>query len=275
MNFENKKNCIIKNTIVLLPIMNFIQIEAISLPILGFAAFYAAYYFIANASLIYNLFEKTFGKENNLVLWIVYQRLTGLLFLGIIPGIIALTLLYKIPESIYNLYIFIPFRDITFFQKDMSDISLNFLHPNYWILGSAALIIPINLVHARKPENIKIYPQIRVKEWNIRLILINTFTLAVYLFAYEFLFRGLLLFYFVAFLSPLAIIAINTYIYAFVHIPKGAKETLSAIPFGILLCVMTLDTGTIWAAFFVHLILALSNDFIAIHANPEMQFKKK
>ena len=237
-------------------------IVAISTCTIGFAA----YFFIANASLLYNLFEKEVGKENNLAGWVVFQRLTGVLFLGIIPAMIGLTLFSKTP--------------IEFGIK-----ANNLLPTLYWILGLSAFIIPINLIHARKPDNIKIYPQIRAKKWTIKLILINVFTWAAYLFAYEFLFRGFLLFSCLPaealtqagkpVLEIWPAIAINTAIYSLVHIPKGIKETLGAIPFGILLCIITFDTGTIWAAFFIHLILALSNDLIAIFANTEMQFRIK
>ena len=146
-------------------------IVAISTCTLGFAA----YFFIANASLLLNLFEKEVGKENNLVGWIVFQRLTGMLFLGIIPAMIGLTLLSKTP-------------------LDFGIKAENLLPTLYWILGLAAFIIPINLVHARKPDNMSIYPQIRATEWTTRLILLNAITWAAYLFAYEFLFRGFLLF---------------------------------------------------------------------------------
>lgn len=213
--------------------------------ILGFAA----YFFIANASSLNNLF-----KKNNLVLWIVFQRSTGVLFLGIIPALIGLTLLHKT-------------------SVDFGIKAANFLPTLFWILGLSAFLIPMNIIFARKPGNLKIYPQIRAIEWTIKLILINVFTWAAYLLAYEFLFRGFLLFPCERILGYWPAILINTAIYAFVHIPKGMKETLGAIPFGILLCIITFNTGTIWAAFFIHLILALSNDFIAVYANPEMQFK--
>ncbi|MBW8051175.1 MAG: CPBP family intramembrane metalloprotease [Cytophagales bacterium] len=225
-------------------------IVAISTCIPGFTA----YFFIANASLLLNLFEKEVGKENNLAGRVVFQRLTGMLFLGIIPAMIGLTLLSKTPF-------------------DFGIKAENSLPTLYWILGLSAIIIPINLVHARKQDNVKIYPQIRAKKWTIKLILINVFTWAAYLFAYEFLFRGFLLFSCMPALGICPAIAINTAIYSLVHIPKGIKETLGAIPFGILLCIITFDTGTIWAAFFIHLILAISNDLIAIYANPAMQFK--
>jgi membrane protease YdiL (CAAX protease family) len=88
------------------------------------------------------------------------------------------------------------------------------------------------------------------------------------------MFRGLLFFSFIRFIGNLPAIVVNVFIYALVHIHKGFKETLASIPFGIILCLMTLSTGSIWAAFIVHIILALSNEWISFHLNPEMSIKR-
>jgi len=215
---------------------------------------FIGYYFIANAKSFHAVFIRTFGEEKTLIWWIVFQKFTGVVFLGIIPALIGLTILSKTPA-------------------DFGIKGGNALITFYWIFLLAAVIIPMSLIFARKPDNIKNYPQIRAKQWDMRLILVNTLSWAAYLFAYEFLFRGFLLFSCEPTLGALPAIAINTAIYAFVHIPKGIKETIGAIPFGILLCIITLQTGTIWVAFIAHVILSQSNEYIALYTNPAMQFK--
>jgi len=225
---------------------------------------FIGYYLISSSKLLHALFTARFGQEKTLVWWVVFQKFAGVVFLGIIPAIIGLTILSKSPA-------------------DFGMKTGNALISLYWIVGLAAFIIPMNLVFAKKPDNLKTYPQIRVKEWDMRLVLVNTLSWAAYLLAYEFLFRGFLLFAFLPAeasaqagelnLNIWPAIAINTAIYAFVHIPKGIKETLGAIPFGVLLCIITLNTGTIWVAFFAHVILSQSGEYIALYANPSMQFK--
>lgn len=78
-----------------------------------------------------------------------------------------------------------------------------------------------------------------------------------YLFCYEVYFRG----YFVLYAlrgEPLYwVIGYNSLLYALVHLHKGRQQTLAAIPFGILLCLVTLWTGHIWFAWLVHVMLAL------------------
>lgn len=87
-----------------------------------------------------------------------------------------------------------------------------------------------------------------------------------YLFSYEVLFRGLLLFSAREAIGYWPAIILNTGIYSLVHYPKGIKETLGAVPFGIIICVLTFKTGNMLIAFFTHTILALSNEWLSIHA---------
>ena len=119
------------------------------------------------------------------------------------------------------------------------------------------------------------YPQIRKKEWNFQLLLLSAFSWTAYLLAYEFMFRGYLLFISVAYLGVWPAIALNVAIYALVHVPKGYKEAFGAVPFGIVLGIITIQTGTIWVAFVVHVIMALSNEWFSLRANPEMKLKRR
>lgn len=67
-------------------------------------------------------------------------------------------------------------------------------------------------------------------------------------------------------------LAVNVIAYSAVHIPKGLGETPGAVPFGLLLCMLALLTGSILLPFLVHLSLALSAGFFSIRHNPEMKF---
>jgi membrane protease YdiL (CAAX protease family) len=88
------------------------------------------------------------------------------------------------------------------------------------------------------------------------------------------MFRGFLLFSSLPVLGIWPSILLNTAVYSLVHIPKGNKETLGAIPFGILISYLAIETGTFWIAFFTHVILALSNEWFSLRTHPEMLFKK-
>ncbi|MFH1319397.1 MAG: CPBP family intramembrane glutamic endopeptidase [Bacteroidota bacterium] len=215
---------------------------------------FIAYYRISASSGIYSFIRGKSGADKEQASWVVFQRITGVIFLGLIPAFICLVL----------------------FDKTLVDYGVMIGNPVislYWILGSGILIIIVNMIFAGKPGNMNIYPQIRAKVWSLGLIVINSVSWMAYLLAYEFLIRGFLLFSCERAFSQWQAIAINTVIYSLVHIPKGAKETIGAIPFGYILCLITFETGTIWVAFFSHVILALSNDYFSLYYNPEMKIK--
>jgi membrane protease YdiL (CAAX protease family) len=106
------------------------------------------------------------------------------------------------------------------------------------------------------------------------MLFINAVGWFLYLFGYEFLFRGVLL---IPLIEPLGMwpaIAINIVLYSATHIPKGLDETIGAIPLGFVLCLLTISSGTIWIAFIVHVVIAWTNTFTALKFHPDMQLKK-
>lgn len=212
------------------------------------------YYFISKSSVLKNVFISRFGTERTKVYWVIFERLTGVFFFGFIPVLLIL-LLYK--KGLYQ------------FGVKSGELLISF----YWILGLSPVIIVTNYFNAVKNDNLDMYPQIRKRSWNLQLIIISAFSWIVYLMAYEFMFRGFLLFVSVAYLGVWPAIALNVGIYALVHVPKGVKEALGAIPLGILLCIITLQTGGILVALAVHIVLALSNEWFSLKAHPEMVVK--
>ena len=78
-------------------------------------------------------------------------------------------------------------------------------------------------------------------------------------------------------IEPLGVwpaIAVNIALYSATHIPKGLDETIGAIPLGLVLCLLTLSSGTIWIAFFVHVAMAWTNTFTALRFNPDTNYIK-
>lgn len=215
---------------------------------------FITYYFIAFSEKIKVRFFEKYPKDVAQKKLVFFQRYTGLLCLGIIPG--AITWIIT--------------------QNSPIEFGINFqnLFPSLsWIIGLGLVILLINFLNARKEDNLRVYPQIRVSEWTISLFLQNAFSWVAYLIAYEYLFRGLLLFG-TSSLGILPAIVLNACIYAFAHLPKGIKETVGSIPLGLLLSYLTLVTGNIWIALGVHITLALSNDLFSLYFHPDMNWKK-
>ena len=77
-----------------------------------------------------------------------------------------------------------------------------------------------------------------------------------FLLSYEFFFRGVLLFKFLDNSSLSLAILYSTILYVIIHIFDSKKEIIGAIPFGIVLCLITYLTNSIWYAFLIHLALS-------------------
>lgn len=215
---------------------------------------FITYWFLSQSVIIENYFALKYPKQQQ-VYFVLFQRYIGFVFLGVLPSFITFVFLpstwadygVKLPDKIETLY---------------------------WILGLAALIIPLNAWNAKKVDNLLMYPQIRATEWTKNTFIQEYISWTAYLLAYELLFRGFLLFALYRVSGAWVATMVNVALYAIAHIPKGQKEAIGAIPLGLLLCYLTLRTGDIWIAVFVHIILALSNSFFSFLAQPNMKYVK-
>ena len=226
------------------------------LPIVLSLVFFSIYWFISKSENIKKWFYLKNEPDQASVNHITFNRVTGFVSMGIFPLVICL--------------IFLPGYSLASFGLTWnSETSLNSL---LWTIGLSAVVIPVAYMSAQKPENLVNYPQIRARKWNDKTVIINAAGWALYLFGYELLFRGVLLFPVAGHLGIWPAIAINIALYAATHIPKGMSETIGAAPLGLILCILTLSTGTIWIAFFVHLAMALTNSFTALKFHPDMKY---
>lgn len=141
----------------------------------------------------------------------------------------------------------------------------------FWIAGLSVVIILMTSRSTRAADNLEQYPEIRTRMWSKKLLIWSALSWMGYLVAYELMFRGFLLFSCVRAFGVWPAIIINTSIYALVHVPKNAKEGIGAIPLGLLLCVITLQTGNLWVALIVHWVLSLANEWFSLRYQPAMQ----
>jgi membrane protease YdiL (CAAX protease family) len=216
---------------------------------------FVVYWFISISPKTKAHFYVKYSEDNASAKHILFTKYSGLVFMGILPLITSLFVLPQYGLADYGLTI-IP-------QTSLTTVA--------WIFSLGIIIIPIASISAKKPKNLLNYPQIRSKEWNTSLKIKNAMGWAAYLFGYEILFRGILLFPLVTEFGVWPAIAVNVALYSSTHIPKGLDETIGAIPLGIVLSLLTLQTGTIWIAFFVHLTMALTNSFTALKHHPDMR----
>jgi membrane protease YdiL (CAAX protease family) len=206
---------------------------------------YLIYYAVIVSSLLDRLRDTIAG--------VVLKRMAGIVTLGGGSALVA--------------WLFLPF--------DAAGLGLVLpVPPSTWLwTGGASVAIVIGCVlTAHKPENFDVYPEMRVPRWGLGPVAANFISCCLYMFAYEFMFRGLLFFACLAAMPPAFAIAVNVALYALAHAPKGPREALGSIPLGIALCFSAIDTGAIWAAFLIHVIMSQLNDYLAVRANPAMRF---
>ncbi|KJD32784.1 hypothetical protein PW52_14995 [Tamlana sedimentorum] len=77
-----------------------------------------------------------------------------------------------------------------------------------------------------------------------------------FLLCYEFFFRGVLFFALLEQFDLVLAIIYCTIAYVFIHLFDSKKEILGAIPFGVVLCLITYETRSVWYAFVLHLTLS-------------------
>lgn len=229
------------------------------LPICLALIFFTLYWFVAQSAGIKKRFYDKYDFDTASFKHIFFTKIFGFICMGIIPMTICLIFLNEIPFSAYGLTI-VPSTTL---------LSL------VWILGLSIVVVPLAYYSAQKPKNLVNYPQIRAKKWTRKMLYMNLLGWFLYLFGYEFLFRGVLLIPLVETLGVWPAIAINIALYSATHIPKGLDETIGAIPLGLVLCLLTLVTGTIWVALFVHVVMAWTNTLTSLKFNPEMEIVKK
>ncbi len=73
-----------------------------------------------------------------------------------------------------------------------------------------------------------------------------------FLFIYELFFRGILLHSSLIFTNLIFAIIINLIFYTLIHSYNSKKEIIGCIPLGIVLCLFTYYTNSIWPAFLIH-----------------------
>ena len=197
------------------------------------------------------LFQKHRNGSTLMACIFLRNKIAGFTILGLIPGLIVL---------ITDPQLFTQFGLSLLYSSDYLSL-----------VGLLPLIVGINYFLAKYPATMKRYPEMRFAEWTKSRLatLVSGWTL--YLFGYEFLFRGLLFFSVYQSSGLWASIIVNVVIYSAAHYPKGKAEMFGAIPFGILLCYVALLTGSFILPFLIHLSLALSTDLFSIRNNPEMK----
>jgi membrane protease YdiL (CAAX protease family) len=202
--------------------------------ILCFACYYIFVYWISQ-------------RIKNTVLAVVWQRLIG-------------CMLFLIPSLLYFSFDSLTMLKAATGKSVMFSIIFSFL------------AVVVNALRKRTAKDLQAYPHMRVTHWTTRVTIINALSWMLYLLPYEYVFRGTLLNASLSSMETWTAFVFNGAMYALAHAPQGPRETIVSFPFGILLSFISLTTGNFWSAYFIHVTLALSNDYFAIRHNAKINF---
>ena len=207
------------------------------------------YFFITDSDKISRYFIRKHGERSTLY-HTLFNRLTGVFCFGIIPAATIIVM------------------DIPFHKLGLNNKNMGFTFK--WAIPLTLLVIILNFLSGKSTTNLKTYPQVRIPVWTLGTLLASALSWIAYLFAYEFMFRGFLLFLSFQEMGVAGAVILNTSLYSLFHLHKGAREAFGAIPLGIVFCLLCLNSGNIWIALIVHVALALSNEWISLYKHPDI-----
>jgi membrane protease YdiL (CAAX protease family) len=218
-----------------------------------FALLYMVYLFSDRSKLIHNLGSKISGRVNHPAQeWIIYsQKFLGFILLG--PVLVLYGVIF---DPGVELGLGMPSGPV--------------------VLGWSLIPVLATLVVSifRSPKRIpwEFYPQVRSQVWTKSRIVLNIIAWSLYLWGYEFAFRGFLLFPLIPLWGLGPVILLNSALYGLAHIFKGPGESFGAFFLGILFCLIAVITNSFYIPFVIHVIMAVGNDLKAVQAHPDMSF---
>jgi membrane protease YdiL (CAAX protease family) len=127
-----------------------------------------------------------------------------------------------------------------------------------WLAGLAAVILTFIAAFSRTKGFGEHYPHMPLKRWTASTWLQNAGSWAVFLVAYEFLFRGFCLFTLAAAWGVWPAIAVTTALYVLTHLPANGSETLGSMLMGFGFGLLALAAGSFWPAAILHILIALT-----------------
>lgn len=200
------------------------------------------------------VFHRSFCRPSNRIAEYFFYRFSGFLILGGLAYWIA--------------------RQWLGFSNDDIGVGFTLEKEGQTCVLVALVVLPaLMLWIGPRKQNLWQNPKIRAQHWTWTLVLLNTISWVVYLFAYEFFFRGFLLFPCIDKLGLDWAIIINVFLYTVAHADQGRAMMIGAALFSIVLSLVSCYTGSFYAAFLIHVINACTNEWISLYYHPEMRVK--
>ncbi|MFZ2339254.1 MAG: CPBP family intramembrane glutamic endopeptidase [Bacteroidales bacterium] len=231
-----------------LPIEALAVTAIVSVILLFFLYYYTANRKIAGTWLIRPLFPSIRNESADFLSY----KLSGIIFTGVIPFILFLWVL-KLSTSRIGL---VAGRT-----------------SGYWYILLILILITLTVsFYSSKSQKIRARsPELRLKDWYPRHVILSAGAWVLYLLGYEFLFRGVLWFLCVEAFGFWPALAVNIVLYSLVHLPQGVQMAVGTIPVGIIFCLLSSLTGSFLPAFIIHSFIAVSTELFSLYHDPDVR----
>lgn len=226
--------------------------------LLSATVFFTLYWFVYASDKLKSSWPRYFRKQNADD-FVIFTKYLGFVLLGVVPFLIFW------------------FRDADI-QLTIQTMGLGIASGKawaalFWILGTGIPVVILSYFSAGNAGFQAKYPELREPVWTKSKMIRYAMAWFFYLLGYEFLFRGFLFLALIPGLGFWPALALNMALYVFTHIPKGPDEAAGAGIIGIVLCLSTWQTGSVWPAFIIHTVMAWSGNYFAFRRNPQFQFQ--
>lgn len=242
-------------SIIKLPFLAFVFSDEL-IAFTAYLLLYLSYYFASEFSFVKRYLSRFQETDEEKETSIYIRRLLGFILLGIIPFLIVLF----------------------FFARPITDYGVGLPSGKYvllWAFIPTVVLTVGSIIRQNKSIDTSYYPEVRKAIWTKRRTTRNVLYWILYLLGYEFAIRGMLFFASLYAFGLWPAIIINSVIYSLIHIFKGYKEAFGAFFLGILFCLITYYTDSIWIAFIIHVLMAVINDIKAVKASKDMKYDFK
>ncbi len=130
------------------------------------------------------------------------------------------------------------------------------------VLGLFGLLLPVLAIASRTDSFQAMYPRLPEARHDVTLFVLYEAAYLLKWIAWEFFFRGFLLFGLRKDIGPSAVL-VSTVAFTLMHVGKPEAEMASAVLGGLVLCVIALKSRSIWPGVVIHSLVATAMDFFA------------
>lgn len=139
--------------------------------------------------------------------------------------------------------------------------------PRIWLRYAvvyALIMLPVLFIASRMPQFQDFYPRYRWARESVVAFLTSEAGWLVYFLAWEFFFRGFLLFAMLRRYPPALAIAVQTVPFVLMHLPKPPAEAFSSLAAGVALGIMAYRGRSVLGTWLLHFFCAALLDFLVI-----------